>query len=307
MRAIPLRYDGKDFPSRRALAKHLAGITGRSWQTCNRRLGQFDNDIERVIGFAGKVAVRPAKFSHAGQEFSSREELARHVAAVVGRSWFTCREWLRRFDDDVESVIAHAAKAPTHAWVPITIVGRTFPSQVGFARYLQKNYGVTVDAVSGWLQAKHLSPEHCLERARAYRKKHRKPYQHGGEMVLFGWHFRSPAALCTYYRISYERFRREWRERAPGTPVHAIPACMIALAQLWEMGRLDERNRQPPPIEARLPPACLPTNAVLDEAALATYERAVLDCLQPAAARTPRREGLAWLAHMGRPAVRQGS
>jgi hypothetical protein len=71
---------------------------------------------------------------------------------------------------------------------------------------------------------------------------------------------------------------------------------MIAVARLWEIGQLDERNRPPPRIEARLPKTCLPTNAVLDEAALTAYERAVLDCLQPAEARTPRREGLAWLA-----------
>jgi hypothetical protein len=117
-------------------------------------------------------------------------------------------------------------------------------------------------------------------------------------MVLFGWRFRSPAALCMYYRINVDHFRTEWRARTPGTAAYAMPSVMRGIAVLWELGRLDERNRQLPEVEKRLPKSCLPTNDVLDEARLSEYERRNLDCLQPEGVVTERRHGLAWLARM---------
>ena len=224
--------------------------------------------------------------------------MAQRLAGITGRSPHVCKLWLRKFDNDIQRVIAHAAKAPTRSQVPITVADRTFPNHMAFAHYIQTNYGPTACAVKHWLSSWHLSPEQCLERARAYRKKHRKPVKREGEVVLFGWHFASPNALCTYYKISYPRFRAEWRARAPGTPAHAIPSCMLALAQLWELGRLDERNRHPPEVEARLPKSCLPTNPTINEKVLTTYERRHLDCLQPEGVMTERRHGLAWLDRM---------
>lgn len=298
---IPIHYNGKDFSSRHALALHLAETIGRSWHSCEGWLRRLDNDPRKVIEHARTAHRSNITFTFEGTTYPSRTQLAKHLAELTGHPWLTCQTWLMEFDDDPRKVIEHAANAIKNNVRPVTIDGKSFPTQAAFARYLHQHYGVGWFATGRWLSTNHLTPKQCLERARAYRKKHRKPREYDGAMVLFGWHFSSAKALCTYYKINDDRFRSEWRSRQPGMPVHRIPACMIAIAKLWEVGYLDERNRHPPEVEARLPKTCLPTNDVLDEAVLDVYERRVLDCLQPADVRTPRRDALAWFDRMRQP------
>lgn len=301
-RSTPIHYDGKNFPSKKALIEHLAAITGRSYNACHDWLVQFDNDADKVIAHARKARLLNKSITYKNVIYPGRDKLAKHLAMITGRPYNTCKNWLNRFSDDADKVIAHAAGAierpPSR---PVSVDGKNFPSQVAFARHLHQHYGVGWFAPVQWRQKLQLTPEQCLERARAWRKKHRKPREYDGEMLLFGWHFSSAKALCTYYKIDPVRFRSEWRARPPGTPVHRIPACMIGIAKLWEVGYLDERNRHPAEVEARLPKTCLPTNDVLDEAVLDVYERRVLDCLQPADVRTPRRDALAWFDRMRQP------
>jgi hypothetical protein len=294
-RAVPIHYDGRTFPSQIGAGQHVAKITGRSRQICQSWLRQFNNDVQKAIEYAG--TVRPKSITYEGRVYNQKD-LAAHLAEITGRPRNSCRNWLQEFGNDAAKVIEYARTAPVRPQkTSVSIGGRTFPSHTAFGRYVQTNYGLAAQTVSVWLSTGR-TPEQCLQRARAYRKRHRKPRQFSGEVVLFGWHFRSPFSLCTYYKIPYARFIAEWRARAPGTPVHNIPACMQALARLWEAGRLDERNRHPPEVEARLPKSCLPTNATLDKTALTAYEHRQLDCLQPEDVMTERRHGLAWLAKM---------
>jgi hypothetical protein len=166
-------YDGKTFPSREALAKHLAEITGRSWQACVAWLQRFDNDPLRVIEHA--KTARPQRYTIPFENRNyTRKELAQRLAEITGRSWRTCDWWLHRFENAPLRVIEHAATAAENTLRPVAVGGRTFPSQAAFAYYIQTHYGPSIKTMEQWLSYKHLTPEECLERARDYRQKHRK-------------------------------------------------------------------------------------------------------------------------------------
>jgi hypothetical protein len=301
-----IAYEGVDYPTQWKMAEQLAEITGYTPGTCKQLLYRFGKDPQRVIEHAAKWAEYEEKkkitITYAGVVYPTQKALAEHLGKITGRAPGTCKQLLHRFGNDPQRVIEYAAT--TCMRLKVTIGDRTFPSYGAFGRHLQANYGVHFHTAVNWLSHDHLTPEQCLEHARAYRKRRRKSPERDGEMVLFGWHFRSPAGLCRYYQINPDKFRVEWRSRAAGTPVHMMPSCMRALAVLWELGRLDERNRHPPEVEARLPPTCLPRNEVLDENALTAYEHRHLDCLQSPEAVTERRTGLAWLARARQQATR---
>jgi hypothetical protein len=47
---IPIVYQGQQFPSRKALAKHLAPLLGRSVAALEMALCRHNDNIERVVG-----------------------------------------------------------------------------------------------------------------------------------------------------------------------------------------------------------------------------------------------------------------
>jgi hypothetical protein len=102
---------------------------------------QFDDDVQKVIEHVGK-ARRACTITYENRIYA-RRELAKYLAKGTGRSWVTYKAWLHQFDNDPLKVIEHAAAAPRHAPISVTIAGRTFPSQAAFSRHIQThNYGV---------------------------------------------------------------------------------------------------------------------------------------------------------------------
>jgi hypothetical protein len=47
--SYPLQYDGQTFTGRRALARHLAAISGRSETACSSALVRYDEDPAAVL------------------------------------------------------------------------------------------------------------------------------------------------------------------------------------------------------------------------------------------------------------------
>ncbi len=120
-----------------------------------------------------------------------------------------------------------------------------------------------------------------------------------GEVVLFGWRFRSLSALCTYYGFGYEALRVEWREaQRDGKRLYDLRRVMAGIAHQWGWEALDERNRLSPEREAKLPRTCLPLNSEIDESVLSPRERADLDIFQPADKMTGRRMTMAQNARL---------
>ena len=87
----------------------------------------LDPQVRRYLDMAWPLLPLHSK------DFPSRRALAKYLAETTGRSWSICEKWLRRFDNDANRVIAHAAKVPPHARIAITVAGRAFSSHIGGA------------------------------------------------------------------------------------------------------------------------------------------------------------------------------
>ena len=127
--SIPIVYRGQRFPSRKALALHLAPLLGQSVNTLLSRLTRYDGDVERaIVGRHELCEPRPTAFE--GQVFPSRQALARHLSPLLGRSVTTLASLLSRYDGDVERVVRSTQR---NRFRPIAFGGRVFPTRAGGA------------------------------------------------------------------------------------------------------------------------------------------------------------------------------
>ena len=100
-------YQDQQFRSRKALAKHLAPLLGRSVAALEVALRRHSDNIERVVG--GLVQPSSGKaipIVYQGQQVPNRAALARHLAPLVGKTGSTLITLLSRYDGDVERAIA---------------------------------------------------------------------------------------------------------------------------------------------------------------------------------------------------------
>jgi hypothetical protein len=121
---IPIVYQGQQFPSRKALAKHLAPLLGRSVAALEMALCRHNDNIERVVG-GGLVQPSAGKaipIVYQGQQFPNRATLARHLAPLVGKKRSTLITLLSRYDGDVERAVAPLSRRrPIRRWLNISL------------------------------------------------------------------------------------------------------------------------------------------------------------------------------------------
>jgi hypothetical protein len=130
--ALAAIFDGKSFPNRSALARHLAPLTGRSAKACWTLLARY-GDADHVLEFCRAPASRHRLLIFNGQTFPGRRALARHLAPLTGRTVRACDHLLERYGDDGDHVLAHISGARTAAF---SFNGQSFPSRFALARYL---------------------------------------------------------------------------------------------------------------------------------------------------------------------------
>jgi hypothetical protein len=81
---IPIMYQGQQFPSRKALAEHLAPLLGRSVAALEVALRRYSDNIERVVGgLVQPSAGKAIPIVYQGQRFPNRAALARYLAPLV--------------------------------------------------------------------------------------------------------------------------------------------------------------------------------------------------------------------------------
>ena len=144
---IPIVYQGQQFPSRKALAEHLAPLLGRSVVALKVALSRHSDDIERVVG--GLVQPSSGKaipIVYQGQQFPNRAALAKHLAPLVGKTRLTLTTLLSRYDGDVERAVT-----PISRRRPIPFEGQVFPHRKALAEYLAPRLHRPVRSVEGLL------------------------------------------------------------------------------------------------------------------------------------------------------------
>jgi hypothetical protein len=97
--AIPIAYRGQQFPSRQALADHLAPLVGKTRSTMRTLLSRYDGDVERAL------ASRRRPITFEGQVFPHRKALARYLAPRLHRPVRSVEGLLRCHNDDVAAVL----------------------------------------------------------------------------------------------------------------------------------------------------------------------------------------------------------
>jgi hypothetical protein len=97
--AIPIVYQGQQFPSRKALADHLAPLVGKTRSTLITLLSRYDGDVERA------VAHQRRSIAFEGQVFPHRTALAEHLAPRLHRPARSVEVLLRNYNDDVAAVL----------------------------------------------------------------------------------------------------------------------------------------------------------------------------------------------------------
>jgi hypothetical protein len=95
--AIPIVYQGQQFPSRKALADHLAPLVGKTRSTLVTLLFRYDGDVERAVAQRRSIAFE-------GQVFH-RAALAKYLAPRLHRPARSVEVLLRNYNDDVEAVL----------------------------------------------------------------------------------------------------------------------------------------------------------------------------------------------------------
>jgi hypothetical protein len=97
--AIPIAYRGQRFPSRQALADHLAPLVGKTRSTMRTLLSRYDGDVERTL------ASRRRPITFEGQAFPHRKALAQYLAPRLHRPIRSVEGLLRCHNDDVAAVL----------------------------------------------------------------------------------------------------------------------------------------------------------------------------------------------------------
>jgi hypothetical protein len=99
--AIPIVYQGQQFPNRAALARHLAPLVGKTRSTLITLLSRYDGDVERAV--APSSQRRPITFE--GQVFPHRKALAEYLAPRLHRPARSVEGLLKCHNDDIEAVL----------------------------------------------------------------------------------------------------------------------------------------------------------------------------------------------------------
>jgi hypothetical protein len=106
----------------------------------------------------------PIPIVYAGQEFPSRQALARHLVPIVGKTLDALNRALSRHDGNVERVLGPPANRgpvpkprPAPKPIPVYVVfeGRAFSSRRAFARHLADELGRRLRVVEWMLQKHH--------------------------------------------------------------------------------------------------------------------------------------------------------
>ena len=117
-RPIPIEFEGVRYPSRTALAQHLAATRGHAVGTWAARLSRFDGDVARAL--VGPVKAPRLSLAYQGRSYT-RKGLAQHLAATHGGTIAAWNARLIRRGDDVAASIASLDRpvrtAATHAAV----------------------------------------------------------------------------------------------------------------------------------------------------------------------------------------------
>jgi hypothetical protein len=160
-------YQGQQFPSRKALAEHLAPLLlGRSVAALEVALRSHNDNIERVVG-GGLVQPSSGKaipIIYQGQQFPNRAALAKHLAPLVGKTRLTLITLLSRYDGDVERVVAQRR--------PIAFEGQVF-HRAALAEYLAPRLHRPARSVEVLLRNYNDDVEAVLV-ARPYRRRSRR-------------------------------------------------------------------------------------------------------------------------------------
>ena len=98
-KAIPIVYQGQQFPNRAALADHLAPLVGKTRATLITLLSRYDGDVERALA----PGRRPITFE--GRVFPHRKALAEYLAPRLHRPARSVEVLLRNYNDDIEAVL----------------------------------------------------------------------------------------------------------------------------------------------------------------------------------------------------------
>jgi len=105
MGARPIVYQGRQFPTRTALAEHLAPLLGKSVVATRMALYRHNDNVERIR--AGRQPARNVNpIVYRGQQFPSRKALAAYLAPLLGRSSSRIRALLTKYNGDVARVLA---------------------------------------------------------------------------------------------------------------------------------------------------------------------------------------------------------
>jgi hypothetical protein len=289
---VQIEFEGKTYRSRTQLARHLAETVGRTAFACYSALSLYNDDAQKVIDRYKEVDAQGHEY--VGTRYRTRAHLARYLTHLTGRSFQGCLAALALYNDDAQKVIDRYKEVDARARV--TVNGRAYKNKAAYFQHLAKYYRIAATTAQTWhAKPLNLSLEQIETRAKERAKRNpREP--RSGEIAIFGWRFRSLTAACNYYR-SLGRDRNlttRWHAHIDaGKPAHEF--FLPALARLWEAGGLDERNRFPPEVEARLPRRMLPLNTAM-EAVTDEDERFYIDVLQPPEVETLRRLSLRTLA-----------
>jgi hypothetical protein len=168
--AIPIVYQGQQFPSRKALAEHLAPLLGRSVAALKGSLYRHNDNIERVVG--GLVQPSSGKaipIVYQGQQFPNRAALARHLAPLVGKTRSTLITLLSRYDGDVDRAVTPQRRS-------IAFEGQVFPHRKALealAEYLAPRLHRPARSVEGLLRC-HNDDVEAVLLARPYRQRPRR-------------------------------------------------------------------------------------------------------------------------------------
>jgi len=288
--ALNISYNGKNFPTRAELARHLAPVVGASTNAIEVRLSRRRSDGAESDIRSRRNAL--LNISYNGKNFPTRAELARHLAPLVGRSVHAVMWQLAERGDDAATVVELYRRSAEKS--QIVVEDLTYSSKAQFIHHLRRRYHVKRGTVKLWLYGADGSPEKALARAKAYaRKRSKEPKLGIVPVVLFGWRFRSFSAMRRYYRIpTKNQMATDWWDHlVAGKKPYLFPPLLNGIGRLWENGFLDERNRWPAQHEARMKRSCLPLNDEMEDVE-DPDERRLIDALQTPEAPTFRRLAL---------------
>lgn len=155
-RPLRLLFDGKVYPSRKALARHLAPLINRSTRTVARMLQEKGDEVTAVIEHCrkrgrGNRRARQQIITHDGVNYPSQAALARYIAGVVGRNPTSVQHRLAQLDNAGAAVIDYY-RVRGRPRRPSAYDGVNYPSRAALARVLAAQLALSVVHVSKLLR-----------------------------------------------------------------------------------------------------------------------------------------------------------